>query len=55
MWKFYGMALEAIKYAHGKLDILDQLLLPDETKYIPVKNVEDGWNVIKNMQVKDFP
>ncbi len=46
------MALEAIKYSDGKLEILDQLLLPDETKYIPVKNAEDGWDVIKNMQVQ---
>ena len=45
------MSLEAIKYSKGNLEILDQLLLPHESKYIAVKNTEDGWSVIKNMQV----
>ena len=45
------MTLEAIKYKGGKLEILDQLLLPHETKYIPVNNTEDGWTAIKTMQV----
>ena len=47
------MSLEAIKYSNGHLEILDQLLLPHESKYIAVNNTEDGWNVIKNMQVSD--
>lgn len=45
------MTLEAIKYAKGKLQILDQLLLPLETHYVDIDNVEDGWKVIKSMQV----
>ena len=45
------MSLEAIKYSNHKLEILDQLLLPHETKYIPVKDTQDGWNVIHKMQV----
>ena len=48
------MTLEAIKYCNGKVEILDQLLLPHETKYIPVNNTEDGWNVIQKMQVKKW-
>ena len=47
-----NMTLEAIRYKDGKLEILDQLLLPHETKFIPVKNTQDGWTVIKTMQVK---
>ena len=45
------MTLEAIKYNDGKLEILDQLLLPIRSEYISVLNTEDGWNVIKKMQV----
>ena len=45
------MTLEAIKYDDGVLEILDQLLLPKEHKYIPILSVEDGWKAIKLMQV----
>lgn len=45
------MTLQSIKYENGNLEILDQLLLPAQTKYIPVKGVEDGWKVINKMQV----
>ncbi|XP_060081711.1 methylthioribose-1-phosphate isomerase-like [Ylistrum balloti] len=49
------MTLEAIKYSRGKLSILDQLLLPLQTEYIEVKNTNDGWQVIKKMQVRGAP
>lgn len=49
------MALEAIRYSDGTLEILDQLLLPNESKYVTVRNTEDGWNVIKRMQVRGAP
>ena len=39
------MTLEAIKYKNGNLEILDQLLLPFETKFIDIKNTGDGWNM----------
>ena len=45
------MSLEAIKYTPGCLQILDQLCLPNDSKYVDVKSVEDGWNVINKMQV----
>ncbi len=45
------MSLEAIKYSKGSLEILDQLLLPVQSKYLAVKGVEDGWKVINKMQV----
>ena len=48
------MTLEAIRYNDGRLEILDQLLLPHSSKYIPVNNTEDGWSVIKKMQVFCF-
>lgn len=45
------MSLQSIKYAPGKLDILDQLLLPVQSKYVAVRGVEDGWKAINKMQV----
>eukprot|EP00105_Crassostrea_gigas_P032004 XP_011454865.1 PREDICTED: methylthioribose-1-phosphate isomerase-like [Crassostrea gigas] len=49
------MTLEAIKYENDTLEILDQLLLPGEHKYIPISSVEDGWKAIKLMQVRGAP
>ncbi|XP_057330976.1 methylthioribose-1-phosphate isomerase [Microplitis mediator] len=49
------MALEAIKYNNGKLEVLDQTLLPAITRYIHVQGVEDGWKVINRMQVRGAP
>ena len=46
------MTLKAIKYENGLLEVLNQLLLPQESKYILVKGVEDGWQVINKMQVR---
>jgi len=46
------MTLQAIKYENGTLEVLDQLLLPKESKYIPILGVEDGWKVINKMQVR---
>ncbi|XP_060523476.1 methylthioribose-1-phosphate isomerase [Cylas formicarius] len=49
------MSLRAIKYENNTLEILDQLLLPAQSKYILVKGVEDGWKVINKMQVRGAP
>lgn len=51
IWRI-KMTLQAIKWENGKLEILDQILLPAISRYIPVKGVEDGWKVINNMQVR---
>lgn len=45
------MSLRAIKYENGNLEILDQLLLPAQSKFIQIKGVEDGWRVVNKMQV----
>lgn len=45
------MTLEAIKYKNGELKILDQLLLPAESRYIDINGVEEGWHAIHSMQV----
>ncbi|KAG5872472.1 hypothetical protein JTB14_010609 [Gonioctena quinquepunctata] len=49
------MSLRAIKYENNSLEILNQLLLPAQSKYILVKGVEDGWKVINKMQVRGAP
>ncbi|RLV93617.1 Methylthioribose-1-phosphate isomerase [Spathaspora sp. JA1] len=49
--------LEAIRFDRNevRLDILDQLLLPYSTTYIPIKSIEDGYQAIKKMQVRGAP
>ena len=59
--------LQAIRYVSGgqasdregsttaSLSILDQLLLPHETVYVPVRNTDDGWTCVKKMQVRGAP
>ncbi|KAK6334699.1 S-methyl-5-thioribose-1-phosphate isomerase [Orbilia javanica] len=49
------MALQAIRYNRGSLSILDQLLLPHQSTYIPVPDVTTAWNAIKTMQVRGAP
>jgi hypothetical protein len=35
-----------------KLSVLDQLLIPDEKKYINIETVEDAWSVIRSMKIR---
>ena len=37
------------------MEILDQLLLPYSTSYIPINNIEDAFKAIKLMQVRGAP
>lgn len=45
------VTLQAIKYEAGKLDILDQLQLPESCTYISIENVQDAWLAIREMKV----
>ncbi|GFS57220.1 hypothetical protein TNCV_491291 [Trichonephila clavipes] len=47
--------LEAILYKRGKLEILDQLLLPAKTSYDNITCVQEGWEAIKSMKVRGAP
>ena len=47
--------LQAIRYQRGSLEIIDQLLLPHETLYIPITSLALGHNAIKTMQVRGAP
>jgi methylthioribose-1-phosphate isomerase len=51
------MVLQSIKYnaESSELEVLDQLLLPENIKYLKIKGVEDGWSVINKMQVNSQP
>jgi methylthioribose-1-phosphate isomerase len=52
---FNTMSLQAIRYTRGSLGILDQLKLPHESVYVPIKTCEDGFDAIKRMVVRGAP
>eukprot|EP00290_Baffinella_frigidus_P024307 CAMPEP_0180257730 /NCGR_PEP_ID=MMETSP0987-20121128/42011_1 /TAXON_ID=697907 /ORGANISM="non described non described, Strain CCMP2293" /LENGTH=363 /DNA_ID=CAMNT_0022227127 /DNA_START=58 /DNA_END=1150 /DNA_ORIENTATION=+ len=47
--------LEAIKYAKGSLQLLDQLKLPFIFEYLEIRTCEETWDAIKKMQVRGAP
>ncbi|KAH8815033.1 Methylthioribose-1-phosphate isomerase [Xylogone sp. PMI_703] len=47
--------LQAIKYARGKLEVLDQLRLPHEFVYDNVSTCEEAFDCIKSMRVRGAP
>ena len=49
--------IKAIDYDSDSktLKILDQLLLPNQTVYIPVSGIKDAWTVIRDMNVRGAP
>jgi len=51
--------VESIRYTNvngeARLSILDQLLLPQRVVYLDIKTIQDGWNAIKNMNVRGAP
>lgn len=55
------MVLQAIKYTPASsfgaatLEILDQLLLPHHSIYIPISSCEDAFDAIKQMKVRGAP
>lgn len=48
------MTLEAIRYRAGSLQILNQLLLPQETVFDEVRTVQDGYEAIKSMKARNI-
>ncbi|ANB11378.1 S-methyl-5-thioribose-1-phosphate isomerase MRI1 [Sugiyamaella lignohabitans] len=51
------MSLQAIKYdgQNKTLEILDQLKLPHQSIYVPIRNVQDAFKAIKDMVVRGAP
>lgn len=50
-----SFSLYSLQYSRGNFQVLDQLLLPHESKYVPVTTVQDAWSVIRTMQVRGAP
>lgn len=48
------MTLEAIRYRAGSLQILNQLLLPHQTVYDDLRFVQDAYEAIKSMKVRQL-
>ena len=51
-WHVGMMALEAIKYNEGRLEILNQLLLPAQSVYEHITSVQEAWEAIRSMKVR---
>eukprot|EP01104_Vermistella_antarctica_P000520 TRINITY_DN1067_c0_g1_i2.p1 TRINITY_DN1067_c0_g1~~TRINITY_DN1067_c0_g1_i2.p1 ORF type:complete len:271 (+),score=48.85 TRINITY_DN1067_c0_g1_i2:170-982(+) len=47
--------LEAIKYSAGRLQLLDQRVLPHTFRYDDVNTHQDGWKAIHDMNVRGAP
>ena len=43
------------RYKQGELQLLDQLKLPFEFEYTQIKNCEECWKAIRNMNVRGAP
>lgn len=49
------MPVETVIWEGGRMQIVDQTLLPGEFKYIFCDTVEDVWEAIKNLRVRGAP
>ncbi|XP_004635691.1 methylthioribose-1-phosphate isomerase, partial [Octodon degus] len=49
------MALESIRYKPGSLQVLNQLLLPQQSLYEAVVSVQQAWEAIRAMKVRGAP
>ncbi|XP_078387589.1 methylthioribose-1-phosphate isomerase [Cetorhinus maximus] len=49
------MSLEAVRYRRGRLQILNQLLLPERSEYEEIGGVRAGWRAIRDMKVRGAP
>ena len=47
--------MENLHYKNDKLFILDQRLLPNEEKWIEIKNKEDAYEAIQTLAVRGAP
>ncbi len=47
--------LKTIDYVNGKIQIIDQTLLPNELKYLTIETVKDMYDAIKVLKVRGAP
>lgn len=43
--------LVSLRTSNGKLEIVDQLLLPHVTQYVEIRTIQDAYDAIKSMKV----
>ncbi|TBU33834.1 eukaryotic translation initiation factor 2B [Dichomitus squalens] len=48
-------ALTSIRTSEGRLEIVNQLLLPHTTEFIEIKTIEDAFDAIKSMKIRGAP
>lgn len=44
-------SLQSIRVSGDKIEIVNQLLLPHTTEFIPINTIEDAYDAIKSMKV----
>ena len=48
------LELSSIRTSEGKLEIVNQLLLPHTTQYLEIKTIDDAFDAIKSMKVGTY-
>ncbi|KAI0780074.1 eukaryotic translation initiation factor 2B [Fomes fomentarius] len=48
-------ALTSIRTSEGKLEIVNQLLLPHTTEFIEIQTIDDAYDSIKSMKIRGAP
>jgi methylthioribose-1-phosphate isomerase len=48
-------ALQSLRWNAGRLDLLDQRLLPEEIEYLPLTTPEGVWEAIRHLKVRGAP
>ena len=49
------VGLQSVIWKEGKIDLLDQRLLPEEIVYLPLVTKEEVWESIRHMKVRGAP
>lgn len=49
------MPIETIRWKNGRVELIDQTLLPHEFRYIVCRDVKTLWRAIKTLQVRGAP
>jgi methylthioribose-1-phosphate isomerase len=47
--------LQSVIWTSGRVELLDQRLLPEEVVYLPLTTVEDVWEAIRHLKVRGAP
>lgn len=50
-----AVALQSLRWNYDHLELLDQRLLPEETIYLPLKEVTEVWEAIRHLKVRGAP